>query len=80
MTKTAKSVKQRDDTSRIIAEKVGVSISYVQKIRNGRREVDSDKAQQVMDLLTTYQRGKSKLISSLEELIPVESNPSKYAR
>jgi hypothetical protein len=80
MGKTTIMNNKRDDTAKIIAEMTGVDESYVRKLRSGGREAKSEKAQEVMDLLIAYERGKTKLIKAIEELIPVTSNPGKYAR
>jgi hypothetical protein len=80
MGKTTKKPKQRDDTARIIAEKAGVHVDYVRKIRKEQRPAKSEKAQQVLTMLIDYQTGKSQLIKALEELVPMTTNPEKYGR
>jgi ribosomal protein L10 len=75
MAKTRNSGKLRDDTARIVAEIHGVSVRYVQMVRNGERE-DED----IMATLVEFQLGKNNLIKHLTELVPLTSNPEKYAR
>jgi len=75
MGKTMRKAKLRDDTARIVAQIHGVSISYVQKVRNGERENE-----EIMATLVDFEQGKTSLIRHLADLIPVTSNPEKYAR
>jgi len=57
----------RDDTARIVADIHGVSIRYVQMIRDGERENEA-----IMETLVEYRLGKTKLIKTLT------ANPAKY--
>lgn len=74
MGKTNNHGKLRDDTARIVARIHGVSVRYVQLVREGKRDNDD-----ILATLVDYQLGKSKLIKHLEELVPLTPNPEKYA-
>lgn len=65
----------RDDTARIVAKIHGVSVRYVQMVRDGERENE-----EILATLVDYQTGKNKLIKHLEELVQITPNPEKYAR
>lgn len=75
MAKNTIKVKKRDDTARIVAQMHGVSVSYVQKVRNGERENED-----IMASLVDFSVAKNKLIKHLESLVPIKTNPKKYAR
>ncbi len=75
MRKTISKKRLRDDTARIVAEIHGVSPDYVRKVGKGERENE-----EIMASLIDYRQEKSKLIKHIESLIPVTSNPAKYAR
>jgi hypothetical protein len=64
-----------DDTTRVVADITGYTERYVRAVRMGQYDNE--------DILTTsieYQQGKSALIQYLKKLVPVTSNPKKYAR
>jgi hypothetical protein len=75
MGKNANKVNLRDDTARIVADICDVSVSTVQKVRNGIRENET-----VLEILVDYQQGKSALIQELKQRIQITPNPEKYAR
>lgn len=75
MSKTIRSTKRRDETTRIVAEIHGVSMRYVNMVRNGERQNE-----EITATLVDYEQGKSNLIKHLEALVPLKPQPEKYGR
>lgn len=75
MAKGTGSARLRDDTARVVAKIHGVSVRYVQMVRNGERENEA-----ILATLVDYQVEKTALIKALEKLIPLQPNPEKYGK
>lgn len=75
MGKTISKKRLRDDTARIVADIYEVSPDYVRRVRNGTRNNE-----EILATLIDLRQEKTKLIKHIESLIPVTSNPAKYAR
>lgn len=61
-------------STRKVAGIHGVSTSYVQKVRKGEMMNEA-----IMETLVDLAQGKSRLIRYVADLIPITSNPEKYA-
>lgn len=57
--------KKRDETAKEIARLARCSTSYVRKVMNGDRE-----SEEILTATILYQQGKSKLLKSIEQLVP----------
>jgi len=66
---------QRDDTAKIIGKIHGVSADYVRKVMKGERENED-----IMASVIDFRMGKTKLIKSIEQLVPIHSNSEKACK
>ncbi|HYC87288.1 MAG TPA: hypothetical protein VEB86_18780 [Chryseosolibacter sp.] len=75
MQKTKRRSRKRDEVAQVVAKITGLEPRYVNMVRNGDRENET-----VLTIAVEYELGKSKLIQSLQKLVPITPNPKKYAR
>ncbi len=75
MAKTTSNTLKLQDTTRIVAHIHGVTPRYVQMVRKGDRDDET-----VTESVITFEQGVSNLIKEIKRIVPITTNPGKYAR
>jgi hypothetical protein len=74
MVKNTNHGKKRSETARLVAQLHGVTPRYVRMVINGERENE-----EITQTYIDYEQKRNKLIQHLQKLVPITSNPKRYA-